>query len=312
MRETADRKRTPAIAVDLGGTNTRVALVWTAQEAMNEPEKESSWTQVDAFPTNQSYAAQFARLGDAITAAIRLAEREAQRAPIGVGVSLGGRIARDGASVLIAPNLRDYEGRPFVEDLSASFGGLPVRLAHDAVCGLLAERRFGALLGVQRCAYLTLSTGTGCAVHLAPRGNDAGVSLSIELGHQILDHNARACLCGQIGCLETYTGGLQLALRFGQPIETLAEAESAEMWREFAEKLSIGLVNLAHLTRVERIAIGGAIALNHPGVLDDLRAGMAERLRNARLDIVKAALKDAAPLVGAAALLTAPEASILH
>ncbi len=136
---------------------------------------------------------------------------------VGVGISLGGRIARDGSSVLVAPNLRDYEGRPLVQEIAARCDGLPVRLAHDAVCGLLAERRLGALAGVERCAYLTLSTGTGCAVHLeAPGGGAAGVTLSIELGHQLLDQNARVCLCGQTGCLETYTGGRQLALRYGQ------------------------------------------------------------------------------------------------
>jgi glucokinase len=229
----------------------------------------------------------------------------------GIGVSLGGRIAADGASVSVAPNLRDYEGRPLIEDLSARCGGLPVHLAHDAVCGLLAERRYGALVGAQRCAYLTLSTGTGCALHLeAPAG--AGVTLSIELGHQLLDHNERVCLCGQVGCLETYTGGRQLALRYGQPIETLDEADSSEMWREFAEKLSIGLVNLAHLTRVERIAIGGAIALHRPSLLAALRLAVAERLRNARLELVAAALGESAPLIGAATLLTTPASELLH
>src|SRR6185312_11844962 len=203
-----------------------------------------------AFATEQDYAAQIARLAAAVISALRLADRRGRAQPLGIGVSLGGRIARDGASVLVAPNLRDYEGRPFVQDLSAQCGSLPVRLAHDAVCGLLAERRAGALAGVERCAYLTLSTGTGCAIHLAAADGGAGVTLSIELGHQLLDHNPRVCLCGQVGCLETYTGGRQLALRYGQPIESLPAAESLDLWRDFAEKLSIGLVNLAHLTRV--------------------------------------------------------------
>jgi predicted NBD/HSP70 family sugar kinase len=85
-----------------------------------------------------------------------------------------------------------------------------------------------------------------------------------------------------------------------------------ELWREFAEKLSIGLVNLAHLTRVEQVAIGGAIALNRPALLDALRARMADRLCGARLELAPAALGEQAPLIGAALLLATPEGELLH
>lgn len=288
------------VAVDLGGTQTRVALVAEPVTALVE--------EVASFRTEAEYAAEMTLL----VAAVAEAQRRAAGQVVGVGISLGGRIARDGAGVLVAPNLRDYEGRPLVQEIAARCDGLPVRLAHDAVCGLLAERRLGALVGVERCAYLTLSTGTGCAVHLEAPGSGSGITLSIELGHQLLDQNARVCLCGQTGCLETYTGGRQLALRYGQPIETLPPAEQGRLWRDFSEKLSLGLVNLAALTRVERVAIGGAIALHHPELLGALRAAVDARLRNARLDLVAAALGERAPLIGAAALLTTPAAELVH
>lgn len=308
-----DTERAVAIAVDLGGTTTRVAVIYPPLPRIGAHEPFGVWQVVASFPTEQRYATQLARLGEAIAAATDQAQRQTPGRPAGVGVSLGGRIAEDGRSVSVAPNLRDYEGRPFVADLSARCGGLPVRLAHDAVCGLLAERRVGALMGTERCAYLTLSTGTGCAIHLqSPSAGDEGVTLSIELGHQLLDQNTRVCLCGQVGCLETYTGGRQLALRYGQPIETLDDVGSSQMWREFAEKLSVGLVNLAHLTRVERVAIGGAIALNHPNLLEALRVAVTERLRNAQLEMVAAALGESAPLIGAATLLTTPARELLH
>lgn len=291
--------RVATIAVDIGGTNTRVALTQSTDGRMEV---------VASFPTEPRYPAQIKQLAEAVAEA----QRRAPGSLAGVGVSLGGRIVRDGSGVLVAPNLRDYEGRPFVQDVSAQCGGLSVRLAHDAVCGLLAERRLGALAGVERCAYLTLSTGTGCAVHLEAPGGGAGVTLSIELGHQALDHNERVCLCGQTGCLETYTGGRQLGLRYGQPIETLPEAQQTDLWGALVEKLSLGLVNLAHLTRVERVAIGGAIALNRPALLADLRAAVDARLRNARLELAAAALGEQAPLIGAAALLTTPTAELLH
>lgn len=289
------------IAVDVGGTTTRVALVQPWQGV----------TAPTVFPTEQEYAAQITRLAELIAAMTQAIQQRADAPMAGIGVSLGGRIAEDGGGVAVAPNLRDYEGRPFVHDLMARSGGLPTRLAHDAVCGLLAERRLGALAGARRCAYLTLSTGTGCAIHLeSPAG--VAVNASIEFGHQLLDGNERICLCGQVGCLETYTGGRQLALRYGQPIESLP----AETWATLADalvaKLSVGLVNLAQTTRVERVAIGGAIALAHPELLRALRAGVGERLRGARLDLAPARWAADAPLVGAALLLTTPAGEVIH
>lgn len=295
------------LAVDIGGTTTRIALTPTAGAPV------ASWTPIAStgFPTEQDYAAQMTRLGH-VAEGIALSIRRRYGNLVGVGVSLGGRIAADGASVAVAPNLRDYEGRPFVHDLMERCGGqAPVRLAHDAVCGLLAEWRLGALVGARRCAYLTLSTGTGCALHLeSPAG--VGVNSSIEIGHQLLDGNERVCLCGQIGCLETYTGGRQLALRYGQPIETLPAETWAELAAALVEKLSVGLVNLAQLTRVERVALGGAIAQHHPELLPALQAGVQARLHGATLDLVAARRPANAPLVGAALLLTTPEGEVIH
>jgi len=311
-----DTRRRCALAIDLGGTKTRVALVQFAHAPArpSQPSVIALERVTTTIPTEQDYEAQMARLGEALALALaaHVAQQDGYGALTGVGVSLGGRIAADGASVAVAPNLRDYEGRPLVADLAARCGGVPVRLAHDAVCGLLGERvPGGALAGAARCAYLTLSTGTGCAVHLEAPGG-AGVTLSIELGHQVLDGNARACLCGQVGCLETYTGGRQLALRYGQPIETLRNPEASEMWRAFVEKLSIGLVNLAQLTRVELVALGGAIALNNVWLCGALQAAVDARLRGARLEIAQAAGGELAPLIGAAALLTTAESELLH
>lgn len=214
MEHATATTRDMVVSVDIGGTTTRVALVQLSNAHGRQ------WERMTTFPTEPDYAAQMGR----VAAAVREARQQrAGNQPMGIGVSLGGRIAPDGSAVSVAPNLRDYEGRPFVQELSAACDGIPVRLAHDAVCGLLAERRFGALQGAERCAYLTLSTGTGCATHVQSSGSAEGVTTSIELGHQLLDGNTRVCLCGQTGCLETYTGGRQLELRYGQPIEALPD-----------------------------------------------------------------------------------------
>ena len=83
-----------------------------------------------------------------------------------------------------------------------------------------------------------------------------------SIGHQLLDGNSLKCLCGQIGCLETFTGGRQVELRYGCPVGTNYGQASG------TSRISlIGLVNLAQLTGIHVVAISGAIVLNNQFLL---------------------------------------------
>jgi glucokinase len=279
------------LAIDLGGSITRLGLFSGLETA--------DFTPLASFPTCSIYADQL----DSIMAALRdyMPARFA-----GSSVSVAARVARDGRSIVFGPNLPGYIGLPFAADLEARLG-CPVRMAHDTVCGLLAEKRFGSLQSVERGAYLTVSTGTGAAIQLG-KGAIALTS-SIEIGHQILGDNERHCLCGQVGCLETFTGGRQLELRYGRPI---AEFADASFWEVFSAKLALGLLNLAQLTRIDVVAVGGAIALQNGFLLTLLQKKLDDQLKNSSLLLKPADLGASAPLVGAASLLTLPESTILH
>ena len=281
----------PMIGIDIGGTNTRIGLF----PSLAVP----AYTLLAKFPTHGEYEQQLRTIG-------RVLREQGIRGAAGIGVSIAARIARDGQSVVFAPNLPGYVDRPFAVDLSALCAA-PVRLAHDTVCGLLAEARFGVLRAVERCAYLTVSTGTGAALQLGKAGTR--LVSSIEIGHQNLDGNERQCLCGMTGCLETYTGGRQLELRYGRPVEDITESA---FWETFAQKLAIGLVNLAQLTRNDVVAVSSAIALNRVSLLPALQNNIERLLMPSTLELRPAALGDTAPLVGAALLVSVPENEILH
>jgi predicted NBD/HSP70 family sugar kinase len=281
----------PYLAIDLGGSNTRLGLFPSLEVADFLP--------LASFPTQQRYK-------DQLTS-IRATLQERGIAELaGAGVSIAARVAKDGRSLIFGPNLPDYLHRPFAADLEACLG-CAVRLGHDTVCGLLGEWRFGALRTIERSAYLTVSTGTGAAIQLCKGGTR--LTSSIEIGHQILDGNERLCLCGQVGCLETFTGGRQLELRYGCP---LAELADPAFWQLFSEKLAIGLLNLAQLTRIDAVAIGGAIALQKPLLRERLQLSINERLKEAELTLLPAVLGEHAPLTGAAALWAVAEDTILH
>jgi glucokinase len=113
------------IGIDIGGTSTRIGSF----QSLDSPD----FALLAKFPTHQSYEQQ-------LHAIITTVQSSAVDRFGGIGVSIGGRIARDGRSVSVAPNLPDYVAKPFAQDLSQQFG-CPVWLAHDPVCGLLAEKK---------------------------------------------------------------------------------------------------------------------------------------------------------------------------
>ncbi|HTJ35516.1 MAG TPA: ROK family protein [Dactylosporangium sp.] len=263
------------MALDIGGTWTRVA---------------AGGEVLARFPTDPGYERQLARVAAAV--------------PPGadpLGVSFGGRVTPDGA-VRVALNLRAYEGRPLAADLAAALGR-PVRVAHDATCGLLGEATAGALRGFDRCGYLTLSTGVGAAVRLG------GTFLTTEAGHQLIPGNDEPCDCGQTGCLQTLTGGGALSRRLGRSLESV---DDASFWQRYSESLAFGIANFALAAGLEAVALGGAIALRRAELWPSLRAALAGILTYQRVALLPAALGESAPLAGAAALPGLPEGAVLH
>jgi len=83
-------------------------------------------------------------------------------------------------------------------------------------------------------------------------------------------------------------------------------------WETFSDKLALGLVNLAQLTRIDAVAISGAIALNNAFLVPLLQEKVNAILKWGTLELRLAALGENAPIVGAAVLLEVPEDTILH
>jgi predicted NBD/HSP70 family sugar kinase len=270
----SDPEGRPLVAIDIGGTHTRIAQP-------SGPVR---------FKTEQVYERQLAALTKVLDK------------PGKVGVSFGGRLDPSGETVSVALNLPAYQGRSLRADLAERFG-CPVRVAHDPACGLLGEWTAGSLRGVERCAYLTLSTGVGSALRLGP------TLLSTEASHQLVPGNDRLCACGQRGCLETLVGGRALERFLGRPLE---HVDDAGFWHGYAEMLAPALANVALIAGVEAIALGGSIVLRRPGLFAAIEAAVARTHTYHPVRLTLAELADEAPLAGAAALFDLPEGAILH
>ena len=280
------------LAVDLGGTNMRVAVVdraGTIRDRAQEPTPHDART-IEPF-------VRFVR-----------AMRAAHAVEHAV-VAVPGRLDYEAGTLLDGPHLPS--GWPPVLTRAALGAALdlPVALANDADVAAIGEARFGAARGHADVVYVTVSTGVGAGIlvggHLLRPRYSAG-----EVGRSVVDRILAGA--GEDGTVEGLGSGTALARAAqaagldaaGPDLVRLVEAGDPVARRVFDEGLfavAVGIVNLAHLVAPTVFVIGGGVGRNGDLVLTPIRAALA-RLGPAGppIEVVSAALGDDSGLVGAA------------
>jgi glucokinase len=202
-----------------------------------------------------------------------------------VGVSsCGPFVMTDGMIELAAPNIcggiagparglpNDWTSALLEAPLRAQFARL--RIENDGIAALQAERRWGALQGLDHCAYITWSTGIGCGLCVGGhvlRGKQGNAG---HAGHFFVSDNMDAlCGCGNIGDVEALVAGNALARRFAsqgyadaarllqaaQSGDAVANAIVDDVCRVMARML----YNLVVTLDLQRISLGGSVFWHH-------------------------------------------------
>jgi predicted NBD/HSP70 family sugar kinase len=130
------------VGVDLGGSKTRIAAFPDSAKP--------TFTEIVRLDTLPDYDAHLAQMFTAIQSVGQID---------GVGLGVGVQMSKDGARIDVSYTMPGFEGKPIVADLSAALG-YPVIAMNENIFAVLAERKFGDLGRFDRCAYLTVSTGT--------------------------------------------------------------------------------------------------------------------------------------------------------
>lgn len=312
-----------AIAVDIGGTNTRAALI----------DHEGTTLARVSIPTRplEGAASGFRRIAAAIRQVVGATPLSAIT---GIGIGAPGMIDAARGLLHFAPNLPGWIDVPLTGEMARLFG-LPAVAGNDANLAALGEYRFGAGRGSRHMIYMTISTGIGGGVISDGRLFVGARGFAGEIGHCTIDINGPRCGCGNIGCLEALAAGPAIAraaraalaggapstllrLAQGQPEaisgETIAEAAALgdalalRLIDQAGVYIGIGLVNLIHCFDTELFVLGGGVTNLGEPLFDAIRRTVNERAipimrRDAR--IVRAALGDDVGLLGAAALVFA-------
>ena len=308
--------KTAVIAIDVGGTGTKGAIVNRDGEILLRVER----------PTDPS-----AGTKSILTAIEELLRRSDEvDAEVGsVGIGAAGFIDARSGSVTFAPNLV-YDD-PHVAAAVHAQVGLPVVVDNDANAAAWGERAFGTAVGSDNVVMLTLGTGIGSGIIVDGRLVRGHTGAGAELGHTVVNPDGPLCNCGLRGCLEQFASGQAIARRGmqaaqedpdssiiafsgsldGITAEHVAKAArqldepARAVMREAGRYLGIGMSNVANLFDPEIIVLtGGVLRAGEPylGPARDTLAAMtdAQRRRPMRLD--KSSLDRDTGILGAAAL----------
>ena len=317
----------PVLALDLGGTQIRAAVVLDGGVVVAAHRKRT--------PVDAGVAAIVTACVDALATVRREDGAIAGARPFaGVGISAPGPVDPAAGMILDPPNLGPTFREIPLAALVADALGLPAFLDRDTQVAALAEGRFGAAAGCADFVYLTVSTGIGGAVVSGGRLLRGPDGTAGELGHMMVDRDGAPCGCGMRGHLEGIASGSGMArsaraaaergesdllaalIRERGPAfggrEVAAAAEAGDpvavtILADARDAFAVTCVTLVDVFNPSLIVVGGSVAVGQgERMLAPARAAVARgafRRPGARARIVPAALGDDVGLVGGLVLV---------
>jgi len=283
----------PVIAVDIGGTNLRVAVV-DGDGAVLERRRVPT-------PTRGSITGSLAEL---------IADLGADPSYSAV-VAVPGLVDYERRSALWAPHLPPEWVTELAEVQLSSRLCRRVSIANDADLAAVGETYFGAGRDIRDVVFVTVSTGIGAGVLLNRRLVRGRRSIA-EIGHTIIDRHAFSNR--EPATLEELASGSNVQrlaqigavpARTGEQLEALEESgddRATAVWMQIVESVTIGILNLAWCFGPDLIIIGGGLGRERP-LLDPVRERLNEMTPAMAMGfaLVIEELADDAGLMGAAA-----------
>ena len=307
----------PTLGIDLGGTFARAAVVDGAGKLL---------ASAKVALAERSPAGVVETIAQAAAAAVKSAGVEVG----GCGVGAAAQIHKGSGVLSVAPNL-GWRNVPLGALLKARLGQ-PVRVVNDLSAAAWGELHVGAGRGASDLLVVFVGSGVGSAIIANGKLLDGAGGVAGELGHIKVVPGGRRCGCGELGCLESYTGGHNLiaqtrellatgrspklveltggdaALITPATLEQAAEAgdlAAREVYERAAQFLAVAVANQVTVLNPARLILGGGVLSHCPGlrrrVVEGVQAWASQTAREGLL-VTEAELGDDSGLIGAALL----------
>ncbi len=263
-----------AVGIDIGGTNTKVALVTEQGETLS----------FVSLPTNsqEPFDKFISRVSETVNALIEKENLNLKNIK-GIGVGCPNADSRTG-NLVSPPNLK-WGSVALGQKLKESFN-IPILISNDANVAAFGEKRWGVAKQMSDFIVVTLGTGIGTGIFVNNQILIGGNSLAGEGGHITIFPEGRPCHCGGLGHLECYGSvrGIkqtvyelidedikfrEIAARFNAKEEVFIRA--FEMTADF---LGRGLAQMSTLFAPEAFILAGGIATIGESFADDVQKAL--------------------------------------
>lgn len=296
------------IAIDLGGTNLKVALL---DQAYNIKDKEvlstRSFMEKDDLILGIVYSVnRFIKYNNLSKSQIA-----------GVGLGLPGPVDAKGGVVHFFPNIPGWR-EVKLRDILKKELGLPVFIDNDAKLMTLAEYKLGAARGFYNVLCMTLGTGIGGGIIINGKLYRGFNNAAGEVGHLPINEKGAYCNCGSVGCLEAYVGNRRIINQAKKVFKRRITLEELSMlaakrnrlaigvWHKVGEHIGFALAGVVNLLNLDAVIIGGGVANAGNPLFDSIKETLgvqAMSVQSKRVKIIKAKLGNQAGLIGAAIMV---------
>ncbi|XP_034043370.1 bifunctional UDP-N-acetylglucosamine 2-epimerase/N-acetylmannosamine kinase isoform X2 [Thalassophryne amazonica] len=305
-----------ALAIDMGGTNLRVAIISMRGKIVKKYAQGNPKT----FDARMQLIIRMCI--DAIRDAFYLNCRI-----LGVGVSTGGRVNPQEGVVLHSTELiKDWSSVDVRTPISDALH-LPVWIDNDGNCAALAEKKFGHGKGVENFVCIITGTGIGGGIIHHNELVHGSTFCAAELGHIMVSLEGPECTCGSRGCIEAYASGLALQkeakrlhdedllkvegmdMKIVEPITAAHLITAAKFGNSKAEvvlntastALGVGVINILHIVNPSLVILSGILASHYKNPVQHIISERAlfstQNIKVVASDLEEPALLGAASMV---------------
>lgn len=306
-----------AIAVDLGGTNIKAAVV----------DKKKGILEKLSIPTHADLGQEHLldRIGNTINS---LAERFEV---IGIGMGLPGMVSLDQTTVKSPPNLPGWVVVKAAQEIT-SRTNLKCRIENDANIAAIGSLHFGVGRNFNDFILIALGTGVGGGIIIDKKIFKGSTGMAGELGHVILDYHGPLSNSVTRGTVEAYLGQRFLS-RFAsdlilqnpenplykkfskdfeklEPIDLTTAAEEGnelaiEILRKSGERLGYAIINYTHMMDIRKYVLSGGVSRAGDWLFNPARQIIKKHMMapfQENLELVYEDLGNDSALLGAAGL----------
>lgn len=304
------------LAIDIGGTNLRMALVSSDGIVLKRHSLPCRIADgINHFlETISNCAKTITDFASASAISIKA-----------VGAGVPGSTDSSG-KVISSVNLTPLAGFPLQGWLTTALG-LPAVLLNDANAAAFAELTYGAGRPFESFLHFTLGTGVGSGLVLNKKVWAGRRGIAAEYGHATVESQGRLCNCGNNGCLEQYASATGIVKSANELLSRcrrsiladqaenltaasisraaqLGDSVALECLEIAGRYIGIAAAAAVNLLDLEAIIIGGGVAESFALIKPAISAELDRRvLPEARegLTVLQGELGDNAGLLGAAA-----------